>query len=197
MAAILEQKTYTLLEYLNSESRASEKHIFIKGKIIPKAGGTARHNEISANVIAALNIAIRSVVDQKYRLYTSDMKIWMPARERSYYPDALVIAERPNFYEGRKDIITNPLLIVEVMSPSSEDSDRGAKFYDYRTISTFQEYLLLHQEQPQATRCVRQGDDLWRLTDFEGMDAVIELASIGQSVRLADLYHNIDFEEGM
>ena len=110
-----------------------------------------------------------------------------------FYPDSLVIAQKPEFYEDRKDIITNPLLIVEVISPSPEANDRGSKFHDYRTIPTFREYLLLRQDEALATLATRQSDDLWRMTDIHGLDQSIQLESIGCSITMADLYFNIEF----
>jgi len=125
--------------------------------------------------------------------FNSDMKIWIPNNRKVLCPDALVIAEKPKFYEARKDIITNPLLIVEVISPSSEAGDRGSKFHDYRTIPTFREYLLLRQDEALATLATCQRDDLWRMTDIQSLDQSIQLASIGCSIAMADLYLNIEF----
>lgn len=193
MTATLEtRQNFTLEEYLRMEEHAKEKHVFENGKIIPMSGGTANHNEISANAIAALAHAVRQLAE-KFRVYTSDMKIWIPDSNRVVYPDALVIAEKPVFYEDRKDIITNPLLIVEVLSPSSEAGDRGSKFHDYRTISTFREYLLLRQDEAFATLATRQSEDLWRMTDIHGINERIQLESIASTITMADLYYNIDF----
>lgn len=187
-------RLYTHEEYLKMEERASEKHQFFNGKIIPMAGGTVNHNEISANTITALTNIARAIRNPKFRVYTSDMKIRIPRRNTVVYPDALVIAEKPEFFEDRRDIITNPLLIVEVVSPSSEVVDRGAKFYDYRTLPSFREYLLVYQDEPLVAHAVRQGDDLWKMTDVRGLEAVLELATLGCSLRLSDIYYDIEFE---
>lgn len=195
MVAIAEKtRLYTHEEYLKMEEHASEKHQFFNGKIIPMAGGTVNHNEISANTITALTNIARAIRNPKFRVYTSDMKIRIPRRNTVVYPDALVIAEKPEFFEDRRDIITNPLLIVEVVSPSSEVVDRGAKFYDYRTLPSFREYLLVYQDEPLVAHAVRQGDDLWKMTDVRGLDAVLELATLGCPLRLSDIYYDIEFE---
>lgn len=193
MTAILETKQlFTLEEYLRMEEHATEKHTFENGKIKIMPGGTANHNEISANAITALSNAVRQLA-LKFRVFSSDMKIRIPYNNKILYPDALVIAEKPEFYEARKDIITNPLLIVEVISPSSEAGDRGSKFHDYRTITTFKEYLLLWQDEAFATLATRQSNDLWRMTDIQGLDQHIQLESIGCTINMADLYFNIEF----
>ncbi|MFN4254395.1 MAG: Uma2 family endonuclease [Saprospiraceae bacterium] len=187
-------RLYTHEEYLKMEERASEKHQFFNGKIIPLAGGTVNHNEFSAITITALTNIARAIRNPKFRVYTSDMKIRIPRRNTVVYPDALAIAEKPEFFEDRRDIITNPLLIVEVVSPSSEVVDRGAKFYDYRTLPSFREYLLVYQDEPLVAHAVRQGDDLWKMTDVRGLEAVLELATLGCSLRLSDIYYDIEFE---
>lgn len=191
--ALIHQK-YTLEEYLHQEEKAAAKHFFENGKIIPMPGGTAKHNEISANAITALAIAVRTL-QNKFRVYSSDMKIWIPKRNAVLYPDALVIAQSPVFYGSRKDIIINPLLIVEVLSPGTEDYDRGSKFIDYCTIPTFQEYLLLRQDEALAHLATRQSEDTWRMSDYTGLEASIRLESIACSIQMADLYYNIDFAE--
>ncbi len=193
MTATIETKQlFTLEEYLRMEEHATEKHTFENGKIKIMPGGTANHNLIATNTTTAFNIAVRQL-KEKLLVFNSDMKIWIPYNNKVLYPDALVIAEKPEFYEARKDIITNPLLIVEVISPSSEAGDRGSKFHDYRTISTFREYLLLRQDEAFATLATRQSDDLWRMTDIHGLDQRIQLESIGCSITMADLYFNIEF----
>ncbi len=183
---------FTLEEYLRMEEHAAEKHTFENGKIFPMPGGTANHNEISANAIVALAHAVRQL-SMKFRVYSSDMKIWIPRSGKVVYPDALVISDAPAFYENRKDIITNPLLIVEVLSPSSEVGDRGNKFIDYRTIPSFQEYLLVQQDTPMVTLASRQNDDLWRMTDISGLDQEIHFECLGCAIKMADLYFNIEF----
>ncbi len=157
-------------------------------------GGTANHNLIATNTTTAFNIAVRQK-REKFLVFNSDMKIWIPQRSTALYPNALVIAQAPMFYSNRKDIITNPLLIVEVLSPATEDEEyaRGSKFIDYRTIPSFQEYLLLRQDQALAHLATRQGEDTWRMRDYTGLEASIPLESIGCSIQMADLYYNIDF----
>jgi Uma2 family endonuclease len=176
--------------FLLLEEVSKEKHHFLNGNIIPMAGGTAKHNEICANIITALSLGVRTAA-QRYRVYTSDMKIWIPKRNQGVYPDAVVVAVEPIFYKDRRDVITNPRLIVEVLSPGSEVYDRGAKFLDYQTLPDFQEYLLVSQEEPALTHAVRRGDDLWQMSDIQGIEQGVFLSSINLNLPLEDIYFNI------
>ncbi len=177
----------TIEEYLEMEERSRDKHHFIKGQLVDMPGGTLKHNTISSNIVTAINIAIRQK-ERSFIVSNSDTKIWIPVIETFYYPDAVVICEVPEYYLGRKDIILNPLLIVEVTSPSTEDHDRSGKFLDYATIDTFKEYLIVHQDRHYARHSNRVESDLWQLSTVEGLDQEIELKSIGCSISMRDIY---------
>lgn len=177
----------TVEEYLEMEERSRTKHYFIKGQLIAMPGGTLKHNRIATNIAYAIEQRIR----QKkiaFLVSNSDTKIWIPAIETFYYPDAVVICEVPEYYVGRKDVILNPLLIVEVTSPATEDFDRSGKFMDYSTLSSFKEYLILHQDLHFARLSNRVESDLWQMRTVEGLDQEIELKSIGCSISMRDVY---------
>lgn len=188
MAVITERsRKLSIEEYLEMEERSRSKHYFIKGQIVEMPGGTLKHNIISSNIVTAINIAIRQNA-KAFMVSNSDTKIWIPAIETFYYPDAVVICEVPEYYAGRKDVILNPLLIVEVASPATEAHDRSGKFMDYSTIASFKEYLILHQENHYARLSNRIDSDLWQMRSVEGLDEVIELKSIGCSIAMRDIY---------
>lgn len=177
----------TIEEYLEMEERSRTKHYFVKGQIIDMPGGTLKHNIISSNIVTAINNAVRFST-QSYIVSNSDTKIWIPAIEAFYYPDAVVICEVPEYYAGRKDVILNPLLIVEVTSPSTVDFDRSGKFMDYSTLPSFKEYLILHQDQHFARLSNRVESDLWQLSTVQGIEGNIELKSIGCTISMRDIY---------
>jgi len=188
MAVITERSSkLSIEEYLEMEERSRSKHYFIKGQIVEMPGGTLKHNIISSNIVTAINIAIRQHA-KAFMVSNSDTKIWIPAIETFYYPDAVVICEVPEYYAGRKDVILNPLLIVEVASPATEAHDRSDRFMDYSTIASFKEYLILHQENHYARLSNRIESDLWQMRSVEGLDQVIELKSIGCSIAMRDIY---------
>ncbi|MBL7808281.1 MAG: Uma2 family endonuclease, partial [Saprospiraceae bacterium] len=161
------------------------------GQLENMPGGTLKHNMISSNVITAINIALKSM-RKPYLVSNSDTKIWIPAIKSFYYPDAVVICEVPEYYGNRKDVIVNPLLIVEVASLATEDFDRSGKFLDYATIHSFKEYLLLDQDQPYARQSQRVDSDTWQMHTIQGMDQPIELKSIGCLLSMQDVYDKTD-----
>ncbi|HAD11706.1 MAG TPA: Uma2 family endonuclease [Saprospirales bacterium] len=178
-------------EYLEMESRSRVKHHYNRGQLENMPGGTLKHNMISSNVITAINIALKTM-RKPYLVSNSDTKIWIPAIKSFYYPDAVVICEVPEYYGNRKDVIINPLLIVEVASPATENFDRSGKFLDYATIDTFKEYLLLDQDQPYARQSQRVNSDTWQMSTIQGMDQYLELKSIGCLLSMQDVYDKTD-----
>jgi Uma2 family endonuclease len=184
-------KLFTIEEYLEMEERSLTKHEYDKCKIIEKAGGTIVHNQLSGKIITQLNIAADSS-EETFLVYTSDMKIWIESRDRFVYPDAVTVAQKPELYNNRRDIITNPLLIVEVTSISSETFDFHGKFHLYRTIPSFMEYLLVSQEMHHVIRQYREGPDLWRTTDYFGLDEMIPLQSMGVEISMQGIYRGVE-----
>jgi Uma2 family endonuclease len=185
-------KVYTLQEYLSREARESEKHEFYNGKIVKMPGGTHTHSEIAANMVTALKIGIRQIVS-KFRVYSSDLKIYIEKANTSVYPDVLVICEEPQFWQTRKDIIVNPLLVVEVLSPSTRTFDRMGKFELYKMLPSFQEYVLINADEPFVETRFQEATDLWRMRKETDMQKNITLHSIGVTISMSDIYENIIF----
>ncbi|MDQ6761349.1 MAG: Uma2 family endonuclease [Bacteroidota bacterium] len=185
-------KKYSISEYLAIEENSIEKHEFYNGKINKMSGGTYNHNLIASNIITTLNILLEEK-QQEYAVLGSDMKVYSPRILSFVYPDAVVVCEKPLFYEDRKDIITNPLLIVEVLSPSTEDYDRKGKFFDYKQIPSFKEYLLVEQNIAFITASYKIADRTWQDTEANGSDAYIYLKSIDCTISLSKIYKGIKF----
>jgi Uma2 family endonuclease len=193
MTAIAERplRTLTIEEYLELEERSHHKHHFINGQLIAMPGGTLKHNMICSNIITALNNIVRK--DQlPFLVSNSDTKIWIPGLVTFFYPDAVVICEVPEYFKGRKDVIINPLLVVEVASSSTEAYDRGEKFLAYATLPSFREYLIVYQDSPLAHRSNRTEADLWQVRSVEGIEQDIELCSIGCSISMRDIYYKTE-----
>src|SRR6476646_3610732 len=133
-----EQHSYSPEEYLKLEELSEFKSEYYNGQIFPMAGGTPNHNRIAVNLGSAMNVAL---TDQDYDVFISDMRLWIPRAGLYTYPDVMVVAGELEFAEGRKDTITNPLVIVEVLSESTKNYDRGEKFEFYRTRHSFREYV--------------------------------------------------------
>ena len=188
---ITASKTFTIEEYLELEERSLTKHEYHNGKILEMAGGTTTHNQLTMTVGAEILIAIRNQ-EKIFQLYSSDMKIWIENLLRFVYPDAVTVADQPMYYNNRRDIITNPLLIVEVSSTGTETYDRNGKFDLYRTLPSFQEYLIVSQEMYHVSHYFREAPDLWRTADYFKLDEMIPLQSMGVEIPMFGIYRGVE-----
>lgn len=184
-------KRYTASEYLALEDKAEFKSEFINGKIIPMAGASANHNILTGKFHALLLLALE---DLEYSVFMSDMRLWMPEYSRYTYPDVMVVAGEPFFVDQRQMEVTNPCLIVEILSSSTQAYDHDSKFRQYRSIPSFQEYILVYQNNYEVDHYVKESEDRWVLTTYRGEDAVIKLSSIRLEVGLRDLYKRVNFD---
>ena len=187
-----EPKVYTFEEYLRREEKSVERHEFYNGKIIKMSGGTAKHSEIATNIATAIKIVVRPL-PIKFRVYNSDLKIRIESIDSGVYPDALVVCEAPNYWQSRHDVIINPLLIVEVLSPSTKNYDRLGKFELYKQLPSFQEYVLVNADKYAVETRFQEEPDLWRSRYAFNVDEKIMLNSLGVAISMADIYDNITF----
>jgi Uma2 family endonuclease len=185
--------TYTVEEYLAIEDKSKEKHEFRNGKITKMPGAKPVHNLIAANVIIQLGIAVENAA-KNYFILTSDTKIHIPRFNSFVYPDAVVVCEQIELYPGSTTVITNPLLIVEVLSPSTEKHDRESKFYDYKQIPSFKEYLLVAQKMPYVVSSFKTAERTWQDTEAEDLQSSIYLKSIDCTLSLQKIYKGVIFE---
>ncbi len=151
-------KTFPIEDYLQQEEQADFKSEYIDGNIIPMTGGTTNHNQIVGNIYAELNFAFKKL---DYRVYLENVRLCIPEKRIFTYPDIMLIQEEPIYYENRQDTIINPSLIIEVLSPSTENYDKEGNFAAYRTINRFQEYVLISQTQIYGEKFVKTGDKKW------------------------------------
>jgi len=188
---VTEKKYYTPEEYLVVEEAANFKSEYIDGQIIPMAGGTANHNRLAGNFYAILNFGFRQ---QNYEVFNSDMRLWIAKRRIYTYPDVTVVAGEPEFFNNRTDIITNPLIIIEVLSQSTKGYDREGKFAAYRTIGTFQEYLLIDQTRMRVEQYSKTSKKRWTLCEYDEEDEAISLISVPFEISMQNLYNKVKFE---
>jgi Uma2 family endonuclease len=126
-----QSRFYSSEEYLNLETMAEDKSEYRDGEIVPMTGGSTDHNDIAGNLYAYLKFALRQ---QPYKIFIGDVRLWIPACRLFTYPDVMLIAEEPVFYEGRTDTVTNPRMIIEVLSKSTRNYDQGDKFDCYLSV---------------------------------------------------------------
>lgn len=189
---IAADKRHTLNEYLTREARSLQKHEFYNGQIIRMAGAKARHNQIAANITGALKYALRPL-PRKFIVYNSDQKVYIESENVGVYPDAVVVCEEPQFWQGREDLIINPLMIVEVLSRSTASFDKSGKFLLYEQLPSFQEYILVEQNYPRVESWFRQTTTSWDKTIQTSTEVAIQLRSVGVSLPLAEIYEHITF----
>lgn len=185
-------KIYTHEEYLRFEEKSKGKNEFYKGLIIPMAGAKLRHNQIATNITTAIKIAVRGLV-HRYIVLNSDQKIRIEAEDTTVYPDALVICEKPEFWNGREDVIVNPFMIVEVLSKSTQNYDRGEKFMLYQRLPSLKEYVVVEQHTPLVESWYQIEENTWQKTAAHGTEGVLSLRSLGVTLRLDEVYEHITF----
>ncbi|GET40731.1 Uma2 family endonuclease [Microseira wollei] len=188
-----EKRYYTPEEYLALEETAEYKSEYHDGEIVPMTSGNTNHNQIALNLSVALSIAFKK---QNYRVYIGDVRLWIPKFKRFTYPDVMVIAGQPEYYNNRKDTITNAQVIIEVLSKSTKGYDRGDKFQFYRTVPSFKEYILLDQSQMFIEQYTKQENKRWSYSVYDREDAALTFSSFQVEVSLEDIYDKVDFANG-
>ena len=190
MVTQLTKKTYTVDEYLDMEVASESRSEYRNGEIIPMTGGTPNHNEIAVNLLAVIKPALRG---KPYRLFSADQRLWIPDVKMHTYPDVMVAPKPLEMQTGRKDTITNPCFIAEVLSKSTQNYDRSEKFAAYRTIDTFQEYLLIDQYRIHVEHHAKTTINQWLFSEYDDPLVTISLQFADLQIQIADLYDNIDF----
>jgi Uma2 family endonuclease len=192
MCALPHPNRWTTEDYLTFEREQKDiKHELIDGEIYAMSGASRQHNIITSNVNGLL---FNQLGNRQYEHYAADMKIHNPMTDSFMYPDISVVCGDVKLHDEKSDVLLNPAVIIEVLSPSTENFDRGTKFAHYRTIPSLQEYILIEQDAPKAEQRTRQPDNTWILRDIEGMDAMINLKSIACKLTLKDVYRKISFD---
>ena len=180
---------YTPEEYLALERNAEFKSEYIEGRIVAMTGASEPHVTIAGNVVAELRARLRG---GPCRAFVSEMRVQIGEGRRYTYPDVVAVCGERRFIDGVMDTLINPVLIVEVLSPSTEAYDRGEKFQHYRAIETLREYVLVAQDRVSVERFVRHGE-FWMLASFTSLDEEVELTSVGCAVPLREIYENVEF----
>jgi Uma2 family endonuclease len=192
----------TIDEYLRRERAAFEKSMYLDGQVIAMAGESLSHGRISTNLAAMLHTQLRG---GPCEVFSKDLKTRSikpgPFNPRSRsglfsYPDVVIVCGEPECHDEYQDVITNPKVIFEVLSPSTEKYDRGEKFFRYQTWNpTLTDYLLVSQDRPQVEHFTRQTDGSWRYTLTEGLAATVSISSVGCTLKLADVYDRVPFPD--
>lgn len=182
-------KRYTVEEYLALERASETKHEYFDGEIFDMAGASRAHNRIAANLVQQLSNALD---DSPCEVYPSDMRVKLPTGLYTY-PDVSIVCSEPQFEGDRQDVLLNPMVIVEVLSPSTEAYDRGRKFRNYQTIESLREYVLVSQDRMQVEHFARRpGSDQWLLTTVDDPTGTITLPAIDCALSMAEIYAKVE-----
>lgn len=190
MIATPQGKTYTAEEYLALEIEAETRSEYRNGEIVLMTGGTPAHNAL-ANALSSL--LWHSLFQAPYQVFVTDQRLQIPATSLYTYPDVMVVPEPIGLEPGRKDTVTDPVLLAEVLSSSTRNYDMGDKFEAYRTIPSFQEYLLINQYRYHVEHRLKQAENQWLLTVHDHKDAIVTLSSVPAEIELSKLYGKVRF----
>ena len=191
MSAIPKTKL-TAKDYLDFERNSDIKHEFFDGEVFAMSGAKRNHNKITTNLSG---LVWQHLKGKNCETYSNDMRVFVPETGLYTYPDLVVVRGEPQFQDEVFDTLLNPVLLIEVLSDSTESYDRGKKFQHYRSIESLQEYILVSQNEARVEKYVRHGDGFWLLSEAVGINSEIEFSSIECKIQLAEIYDKIDFSE--
>ncbi|QEL15840.1 Uma2 family endonuclease [Limnoglobus roseus] len=189
MTAVPKRKM-TAAEYLEIERKAAFKSEFYNGEMFAMAGASEPHNRVKENLVGELFGRMKG---GPCGSYSSDQRVLVDRTGLYTYPDIVIVCGEPAFASEDRSTITNPQVVIEVMSDSTETYDRGTKFRHYRQISSLQVYVLVAQDEARVEQFVRQPDGTWNLQIFADPAGNFTLAKVGATVPLADVYRNVTF----
>jgi len=180
---------FSIQEYLALERQAEGRHEYLDGEMFAMSGASRRHNRIVLNVGKGLDSALE---ERGCDVFVSDMRVLTPDNKFFTYPDVVAVRGEPRFADAEVDTLLNPELIVEVLSPSTEDYDRGKKFDHYRSISSLREYVLVAQDRVRVEHHLRQANDDWLKQDaLDDLRQTLVLPSVGCRLLLASIYKRV------
>lgn len=177
-------------EYLERERKAETRSEYVRGEIFAMAGASIRHGRIISNLMRELG---NRLIDSPCEVFSTDLRLAVDPAGMYTYPDVMVVCGDPVTLDMHRDTIVNPVVIVEILSDSTKNYDRGQKFQYYRMLPSLKEYVTVAQDEIHLERHIRGSAGEWILTEFEKLDDVVEFQSISVSLVLSEIYKRIDF----
>ena len=190
MSSIAARTYLTPEEYIAAERKATLKSEYLSGEIISRSGASNAHNLITMNIATQL---YNQLVEGGCRVFMSNMRVGISAGVSYFYPDIVVVCDEPRFEDDVFDTLINPQVVIEVLSDSTANYDRGEKFIRYRQLESLQEYILISQNQVHVEHYLRQGKQ-WVLSEFSAPENVLPLVSIEAELSLRQIYRFVEFE---
>jgi Uma2 family endonuclease len=193
MSDLAKKNLYTFEEYLALEEKAEFKSEFFEGEIFVRhggSGGTRDHSLIGTNTSRELGNALRG---KPCFVFNSDLMVQIRPGKGGFYPDTMVVCGEEQFSNEKENAITNPTVVVEVLSESTAAWDHGGKFRQYQSLSSLQEYVLVEQTEPQVNVYRRGKDGMWLLEGYAGLDAEVEFKSLGIKIASREIFMGVKF----
>lgn len=183
---------YTLEEYFALELANNEKYEFWNGEVFCMSGASLAHNQIAINIGTEARMQLR---ERGCQVFPSDLRVKVPSYPPYRYPDLTALCGKPKIEKiGGLDMLVNPTLIVEVLSPSTEAFDRGDKFTYYKSIASFNEYLLIAQHRPHVSQFIKQDNGVWTFMEFNALTDKVQCESVPCGLALSEIYRDVSFE---
>lgn len=191
MSSAALQTHLTPEEYIAWERQSEIKNEYLRGHIVAMSGASYQHTLITMNISGELYIQLKGTT---CTVHTNDMRVRTNPNISYFYPDVLVVCGQPSFEDNAFDTLLNPIVLVEVLSPSTETYDRGEKFKHYQQLTSLQEYMLVSQDEVQVELYRRQ-ETQWKPIEFRSLENVLSLTSIDCELALSDIYRQVEFRE--
>jgi len=176
-------------QYLEIERAAETRSEYLAGSMYAMSGASRSHSRL---VEAASGLLFAQLRGRECEAASTDLRLYVPRHSLITYPDVFVTCGPDEYLDNRTDTMVDATLIIEVLSPSTKNYDRGEKFRFYRALPSFREYLLLAQSEVRAEHHVRQADGAWLMREYTSLSDEINLPSIGCSLRLQDVYERVE-----
>jgi len=186
------ERRYTLEEYFELERTSNERFEFWNGEVFSMGGASESHDRIVINLIVHLSMKLDSA---RCRVFSADMRIKVPSAPPYRYADFSALCGKAQFEEiGGVAALTNPQLLIEVLSPSTEAYDRGDKFTHYKSIPALHEYLLVAQHRTHVTQFTKQDDGSWKYDELNDLTSTVKVASLNCELPLDEIYRGVNFD---
>jgi Uma2 family endonuclease len=177
-------------EYLDNERQAEFKHEYYQGEVFAMSGASRNHNKLVSNFIVEIGTRLKG---KNCNVYPSDLRVHIPSTTLYTYPDVVITCGKEEFLDEQTDTLLNPEILVEVLSPSTEDYDRGRKFGFYRQILSLKQYILISSDRMNIETFIKEGEH-WVLYEYRNEKDAVKLPSLDKSVNLVDVYEGVEFK---
>lgn len=191
MGNALTKPTISQAEYLIAERKATEKHEYFQGEIFAMSGASRFHNRININLILKIGGYLKG---KKCRPYGSDLRVHVNQNSLYTYPDLTIVCDKEEYLDDTFDTLLNPKVIIEILSPSTKEYDRGSKFKLYREIPSLKEYILVDSESVFIERFYKNEENIWSLAEYKTIEDFLLISSIELKLALKEIYEDV-FEE--